>query len=98
MDRLTVDSDVAHGVSPVLLLVRLAIIGAQLACEAAEDGIALRQDLAVQLDDWDGGERIQLRDLCAFVRGVLVEAVACVVVADVRVLNTKNLSVADQRA
>jgi len=82
----TVTGDIAHGVGPVLLLLRLAIIGAQLSREAAEHSIRLSQDLAVELDDRDGGSRVQLADRGLLILWVFVEAVADVFVRDAGIL------------
>lgn len=41
-----------------------------------EDGIALRQDLAVELHDWDVGGGVQMGDFALFVFWVFVEGVA----------------------
>lgn len=42
----------------------------------SEHGIALRQDLAVELDDGDFGEGVQGGDLALLVFGVFIERVA----------------------
>ena len=80
--HVTVNSDITHGVSPVLRLLRLPVIPTQLPGEMAEDGIALRQDPPVQLDDGDGGRRVHPGDAGRLVFGVFFEAVARVVVGD----------------
>ena len=80
--HVTVNGNITHGISPVLLLLRFPIIPTQLPGEMPENGIALRQDPPVQLDDGDRGRGIHLGDAGRFVFRVLFEAVARVVVGD----------------
>ena len=72
--HVTVSGNITHGISPVLRLLRLPVIPTQLAGEMPENGIALRQDPPVQLDDGDGGRRIHLRDAGRLVFGVFFVA------------------------
>ena len=81
-NHVTVNGNITHGISPVLLLLRLPLIPPQLAGKVPEHGIALRQDPAVELDDGDRGGGVHLGDAGRFVLGVFVEAVARVVVGD----------------
>lgn len=78
----TVNDNITHGISPVLLFLRLPLIPTQLSGEMPENGIALRQDPPVQLDDGDSGHWIHLGDASRFVFGVFFEAVARVIVGD----------------
>ena len=78
----TVNDNITHGISPVLLLLRLPIITPQLSRKIPENGIALRQDPPVQFDDGDVGRRVHLRDARLFVLWVLFEAVARIIVGD----------------
>ena len=61
-----------------------------------ENGIALRQDPAVQLNDGDVGRRVHLRDASLLVLWVLFKAIARVVVGDAGIFphETNNLPAA----
>lgn len=84
----TVNSDIAHGIRPIPLVLRHAIILPQQAGEVAQDGVALRQDLPVQLDDGDAARGVELLDGGVFGLGVFFEGVAHVFVGDAGVLHT----------
>ena len=84
----TVAGDITHRIRPVLLVFRLPFILAQLTGEMAQDGIALRQDLAVQLDDGDVACRVEFGNFGLFYFGELVEAVADVFVGYAGVLSS----------
>lgn len=74
--RHTIGDDIADHIHEILLLLVRAIILAQQPREMSEDGIALRQDLAVELDDGDIGGGVQRGDFALLVFGVFVEGVA----------------------
>ena len=78
----TVNDNITHSISPVLLLLVLPIITPQLSSEMPKDGIALRQDPPVQFNDGDVGRRVHLRDASLLILWVLFEAIARVVVGD----------------
>lgn len=84
--RTPVSSEIAHGVGPVLLLLRLAVIGTELARKATEHGVGLREDFALELDDGDRGVGVQLANRGLFVLGVFIEGVADVFVGYTGVL------------
>ena len=78
----TVDSDIAHGISPVFLILRLSVILAQLPGKMPQDSVALRQDLAVQFDHGDRGRGVHLLDPRLLVLRVFLEAIADIFVGD----------------
>lgn len=78
----TVDDDIAHSISPVLFFFGLPIIVPQLSSKMPEDGIALRQDSPIQLNDGDFGRRVHLHNASLLVIRVFFKAVARVIVGD----------------
>jgi hypothetical protein len=76
VDRHTIGDDIANHIHEVLLLFVRAVILSQQPGKMSEDGIALRQDLAVELHDWDVGGGVQMGDFALFVFWVFVEGVA----------------------
>lgn len=92
----TISSNITYAISPVLLLLRLPVITTQLSGEMPENGIALRQDPPVQLDDGDGGRWVHLGNASRLVLWVFFEAVARVIVGDAGIFphETDNLTAA----
>ncbi len=79
---LTVDDDIAHRISPILLLLSLPIISPQLSSEMPQNGIALCQNSPIQLNDGNVGRRVHRRDASLLVVRVFFKAVARVIVGD----------------
>lgn len=82
MSSRTVDDDIAHSISPIPLLLGLPVIASQLSSEMPQDGIALRQNSPIQLNDGDVGCRVHLRDASLFVVRVFFKGVARVIIGD----------------
>lgn len=80
--RLTVGPDITNHIGQILLLLGLAVILSQLACEVTQDGVALRQNLSIELDDREGRRRVLLSDDSLLVLGVFVKAITDVGVGD----------------
>lgn len=78
----TVDDNIAHGISPILFLLSLSIVAAQLSGEMPQNGITLRQDPPIEINDGDVGGRVHLRDASLLVVRIFFEAVARVVVGN----------------
>ncbi len=76
MNKHTINDDIANHIHEILLLFVRAVVLSQQPREVSEDGVALRQDLAVELDDGDFGGGVQRGDFALFVFWVFVEGVA----------------------
>lgn len=82
----TVRGQVAHGIGPVLLIFTLAVILAQLTGKMPQDGIALDEDLVIELDDGYRGSWVHVGDLRLLVLWIFLEGVSNVFVGDPGIL------------
>ncbi len=83
---LTVQCSVTDGVRPILLLLGLALVLPKLSRPVPQDGVALGEDAAVELDDGNRAERVVVEELRSLPFGVLLEGVADVFICDAGIL------------
>lgn len=82
---LTVNDNITHSISPILLLLGLPIILAQLPREVPQYSVALGKDPSIQLQHGDIACRIHLRDLGFLVFWIFLKGVADILVGNTRV-------------
>jgi len=85
-EGVTVQGSVTDGVRPILLLLSLALILPKLARPVPQDGVALGEDAAVELDDGNRAERVVIEELRSFPFWIFLEAVTDVFVGDAGIL------------
>jgi len=76
----TVNNDIANRIHPILPVLRFSFICLELPSKVPQDRITLRQDPAIQLNDWDDACRVHLRHTSLLLFRVLLEAIAGIII------------------
>ena len=88
--KLTIDTDIAHSIYPILLILSSTIVGMELTGKESKHGIAAHEDCASELDDRHRLGRIESSDGAVFGCAELVEVVANVVVGNAGVFEEES--------